>query len=75
MMNQEPCPRAARQAAETVALKHAFSHAPEKAQRVIAPIVTSTAAAESFQFYSLSPARTEKGQLMPFRSPCRKIVH
>jgi hypothetical protein len=75
MMNQEPSPRAARPAAEAIALQHPLSHTTEKPRRVITSIVTATAAPESFQFYRLFPAQTEEGQLMPFLSPRRKILH
>jgi hypothetical protein len=68
MMHQEPRLRATNATAEVVTLQHPLPHATEKPQRVMAPIVTATAAAQSLELDRALPARTEERQLMPLRS-------
>ena len=72
MMNQETLPRAANAAAEAVALQHPLPHATEEPQRMIAPIITPTATAQSLELDQALPAVTEKGQLIPLRSPLQR---
>ena len=62
MMDHEGRPLATTTAAEAVALQNPLPQSADKAQRMMAPVVTRAAAAESSQRDPLA-ARTKEGQL------------
>jgi len=70
MMDHQRRTLATTTAAKAVPLHHALAQSTEKAQRMMAPVITRAAAAEGLQRDSLA-ARTEKRQLnwrpAPFR--------
>jgi hypothetical protein len=62
MMNYQRRTFATATAATAVALQHALAQSAEKAQGMISPVITRTAAAEGFKRDALA-ARTQEGQL------------
>jgi hypothetical protein len=62
MMNHQAGAGATAAAAEAIAPDHALAQAAEKAQGMLAPIVTAAAAAQPFQLDMLA-AGTEQGEL------------
>jgi len=62
MMDHQRRTLATATAAKAVALQHALAQSAEKAQRMMAPVITRAAAAEGFQRDPLA-TRTEEGQL------------